>query len=172
MNLKDWFLMQILDPGTRVRVPALPLDSTIKDWELNLSTNQDIKISKIAENGPLLLVFIRGTWCPFCQIHMKNLAIWASKLHEKRGTVIIVSSETKQHLQSWLDIHPTPFPFASDSNNSLADYFGVRILPNTFSQAATFLIDSDLTIRMVYQGKRTNKNLEAIVSAVSHSQKR
>lgn len=167
MNLKQWFLLQVLDPGTRKKVPALPLDSKVKDWDLDLTTNQKFRISDLVQRGPVLLVFIRGTWCPFCQLHLKNLAIWASKLHDKKGTVIIVSSESMSKLQSWLELHPTPFPFASDPDFSLSDYFGVRIPPNTFSQAATFVIDSDLTVRLAYQGKRTVNSLEIIEKALN-----
>lgn len=165
INVKEWFMQQI-DPGVSKKIDTLQLDQTIKDWELDLSTNQIVKISEMLKQGPLLLVFIRGTWCPFCRLHLKNLAIWAETLKNKRGNVVVVSSEKLISIKRWLAYNPVGFPFAADPDYQLIDYFGVRIRPNQFSQAATFLIDSNLTVRLVYKGKRNAANFEAIESAM------
>ncbi|MCG6148434.1 hypothetical protein EHQ96_13440 [Leptospira levettii] len=161
MKLKDWFMMQF-DGSVDLSIQPLPLDYKVQDWELILSSNQKIKISEIISRGPLILVFIRGTWCPFCQIHLKNLSEWATSLNEKEGNVIVVSTEPIHVLKSWLNLNPMNFLFASDSTLELCQYFGVRIQPNDFAQAATFLIDSDLTIRLAYKGKRTQKNFDEV----------
>ncbi|MGV3664558.1 MAG: peroxiredoxin family protein [Leptospira bouyouniensis] len=161
MNLKDWFMMQF-DGSVDPSIQTLPLDTKVKDWELILTSNQKIRISDIIQRGPLLLVFIRGTWCPFCQIHLKNLSEWATSLNEKEGNVIVVSTEPIHVLKSWLNINPMNFIFASDSTLELSQYFGVRIQPNDFAQAATFLIDSNFTIRLAYKGKRTQRHFDEV----------
>lgn len=166
ISIKEWFMQQI-DPGVGKKIDTIPLDQTIKDFELELTTNQIIKISDIVKQGPLLLVFIRGTWCPFCNLHLKNLAIWAESLQNKHGNVIVVSSERLMTIKRWLAYNPVGFPFASDSNFELIDHFGVRIRSNQFSQAATFLIDSNLTVRLVYKGKRNMTNFEAMDYALT-----
>lgn len=167
MKLKDWFMMQI-DGSSDESINPLPVDFKIRDWELFLTSNQKIKISDVVKRGPLLLVFIRGTWCPFCQVHLKNLSEWATRLNEKEGNVIVVSSEPLETLRSWLNIHPMNFIFASDSSMELAHYFGVRIPPNDFAQAATFLIDSDFTIRLAYKGKRTQKYFDEVQTVLAN----
>ncbi|XDD47619.1 peroxiredoxin family protein [Leptospira sp. WS39.C2] len=167
MKLKDWFMMQI-DGSADPSIQPLPIDSKVRDWELMLTSNQRIKISDIIKRGPLILVFIRGTWCPFCQIHLKNLSEWASRLNEKEGNVIVISTEPIDTLRSWLNIHPMNFIFASDSTMELCQYFGVRIQPNDFAQAATFLIDSDFTIRLAYKGKRTQKYFDEVETVMKN----
>ena len=62
----------------------------------------------------------------------------------------------------WLEQNPTPYLFASDPQYEMADYFGVRVKGKDFFQAATFLIDSDLTIRLAYTGKRSKKFFDAV----------
>lgn len=167
MKLKDWFMMQF-DGSVDPSIQTLPLDYKVRDWELILTSNQKIKISDIIKRGPLILVFIRGTWCPFCQIHLKNLSEWATRLNEKEGNVIVVSTEPLISLKSWLNLNPMNFIFASDSSMELCHYFGVRIAPNDFAQAATFLIDSDFTIRLAYKGKRTKKYFDEVESVMKH----
>jgi hypothetical protein len=42
----------------------------------------------------------------------------------------------------------------------------VRIIPDDFFQAATFIIDSDLTVRLAYTGKRTQKNFDEMEKVI------
>ncbi|GBF50372.1 redoxin [Leptospira ryugenii] len=163
LSIREWFMQQI-DPGVNKKTDSLKVDQTIRDYRLQLSSNQTLSIKEIVRDGPLLLVFIRGTWCPFCNIHLKNLAIWVETLKNKRGTVIVVSSEKLITIKRWLAYNPVGFLFAADPDYELMDYFGVRIPPNQFSQAATFLIDTNLTIRLVYKGKRNPASFEIIES--------
>ncbi|OUR95815.1 hypothetical protein A9Q84_15045 [Halobacteriovorax marinus] len=164
MSIFTELVQATIDSGTRgnSRLNILQLDETISDWDIKLSNNQEAKISSIVKNGPLLLIFIRGTWCPFCRMHMSRLNTWKRKLSGKNATIIVVSSESTDLIRQWLDKNPMPYLFASDSQSELADYFGVRFENNDFSQAATFLIDSNLSIRLAYKGKRTKGNFDAI----------
>jgi peroxiredoxin len=162
MSLFQDLIQGTIDLGTKKsgELKTLKLDDTIKDWNLLLTSNREVQISSLVKNGPLLLIFIRGTWCPFCRMHMTRLRAWVKKLQGKNATIIVVSSEPVDAIKSWLEKNPFPYLFASDENYELSDYFGVRVIPDDFSQAATFIIDSDLSVRMAYTGKRTQKNFD------------
>lgn len=167
MTIFHDLIMASVDLGTKGQVKnVLQIDKTIQDWELNLSTNIKTNISTIIKNGPLLLIFIRGTWCPFCRMHLKKLREWIKKLKSSNATIIVVSTETMPIIRTWLDRNPQPYIFASDENQELSKYFGVHIDPNGFSQAATFLIDSNLSVRLAYSGKRTQKNFSEMETAL------
>jgi peroxiredoxin len=163
-------IMATADLGTTKKVPkVLKIDEVVQDWQLSLTTNVKTKISSIISNGPLLLIFIRGTWCPFCRMHLKKLREWVKKLENSNASIIVVSSEPLADIRSWLDKNPQPYIFASDENQELSKYFGVHIEPNNFSQAATFLIDSNLTIRLAYSGKRTKNNFNEMDRSLKRS---
>lgn len=164
--LKEWF-MSHLDPGTRSTIHPIARDEKVNDWNLLLSSKREVKISDVVSNGPLILIFIRGTWCPFCQYHMKKLRDWTSTLKSKKASIIVVSSESVENIQQWLTNNPVSFMFASDPQYELSNYFGVRIPPRDFSQAATFLIDSDMSIRLAYSGKRGKRNKAAVMDALA-----
>jgi peroxiredoxin len=161
-------IMKTMDLGTvqNKKIRPVQLDEYLQDWDLLLSNNTTSKISTIVKNGPLLLIFIRGTWCPFCRLHMKRLREWVSKLKNKKATIIVVSTEPIDIIKEWLKSHSFPYLFASDERLILSDHFGVRLEPNQFSQAATFLIDTDLSVRLAYVGKRDSKNFEEMDNAL------
>lgn len=171
MSKLNELILKTMDLGTKKNKSLRPvkLDETLQDWELQLSNNQKSKISTITKNGPLLLIFIRGTWCPFCRMHMKNLRDWVAKLQNKKATIIVVSSEPLDKIKDWLQENSFPYLFASDERMLLSDHFGVRIRPNDFSQAATFLIDSDLSVRLAYVGKRDRQNFKEMEAALERA---
>lgn len=148
-------LFQVMDLGVSKKVHTVQADTLINDKKITLSSKRQVAISDLVKNGPLLLTFVRGTWCPFCRLHMQRLRDWVTKLQGRNGSIVVVSSESPEIINDWLTNNPVPYMFASDEDYELADYFGVRIEPNNFFQAATFIIDSDLTVRLAYTGKRT-----------------
>lgn len=169
MNPIQELILATVDKGTRKKIDIIPIDSKLKDWTLTLSSMRKVHISDLTKNGPLLITFIRGTWCPFCRLHMQRLRDWVDKLEGKNSTIIVVSSESPQQIQDWLKKNPISYLFASDEKYELADHFGVRIQPNNFFQAATFLIDTNQTIRLAYSGKRTKKLFDEMESGIKES---
>ncbi|MCU0824416.1 MAG: redoxin domain-containing protein [Leptospira sp.] len=165
LAIKEWFMMQI-DPGVSKKIETIGVDETVKNITLQLSSGEFKSILDFLRDGPLLLVFIRGTWCPFCNIHLKNLNLWVENLKNKKGTVIVVSSEKLITIKRWLAYNHVGFMFAADPSYELIDHFGVRIRPNQFSQAATFLVDTNQTIRLVYKGKRNAAGFEILQEAL------
>ncbi|MFT6632688.1 MAG: peroxiredoxin [Bacteriovoracaceae bacterium] len=148
-------MLYALDPGISKNIKVADAGTLIQDKTILLSSKRKVLIKELVKNGPLLLTFIRGTWCPFCRLHMQRLRDWAGKLEGRNGSIIVLSSEPISEINQWLESNPVPYMFASDEGSELADYFGVRVKPNKFFQAATFIIDSDLTVRLAYTGKRT-----------------
>ncbi len=92
--------------------------------------------------------------------------LWVENLKNKKGTVIVVSSEKLITIKRWLAYNHVGFMFAADPSYELIDHFGVRIRPNQFSQAATFLVDTNQTIRLVYKGKRNAAGFEILQEAL------
>jgi peroxiredoxin len=148
-------MLYALDPGISKKIKVTEAGTLIQDKTILLSSKRKVLIKELVKNGPLLLTFIRGTWCPFCRLHMQRLRDWAVKLEGRNGSIIVLSSEPISAINAWLETNPVPYMFASDEGSELADYFGVRVKPNKFFQAATFIIDSDLKVRLAYTGKRT-----------------
>jgi peroxiredoxin len=166
MSIVQDAMLSMMDPGVAPDLKGLEVGDTVTDWTLPLNSGRNVKLFDMLKNGPVLLVFIRGTWCPFCRMHMKRLRGWLEGLQgSKQGTCIVVSTESVEVINAWLDKNPMSYMYASDPEMELGKYFGVYIKPRDFNQAATFLIDRDKTIRLAYRGKRTKKNFEAAEKA-------
>ena len=162
-NIIESTIFQMMDPASAPELKTLKDGDSIDNKKITLSSRREVFIHDLIKSGPLILIFIRGTWCPFCRMHMQRLNKWLnSRPQNKRGTCIVVSSESIEDINKWLSENNFSYLFASDQEMKLADYFGVHIAPRDFSQAATFLIDQEAKVRMTYKGKRTNKNFKKL----------
>lgn len=155
-NIIQELMVNIIDLGVSKKISPLQAGHLLEDKTVLLSSKREVKISDLVKNGPLLLTFIRGTWCPFCRMHMQKLRDWVNKLEGRNSTIIVISSETPEQINSWLEKNPVPYLFGSDSSYYLSNYFGVKRKEKPFAQAATFMIDSDLSVLLAYSGKRTS----------------
>lgn len=160
--IKDTIMF--FDPGTSSTLElGLGINDKIKNFEIKLTNNRSVLVENLLKNGPLILVFIRGTWCPFCRMHMARLNKWLQQREStKKGMRIVISSEPAEKINKWLENNPMSLIFASDENFELSKYFGVKIPKKDNSQAATFLIDVDKTIRLAYKGKRNTQNFSEL----------
>jgi len=161
MEIIDKLALSYLDPGIKPKLKGLNTGDIVEDFDLLLSSKRSVSLSSMLQHGPVILVFIRGTWCPFCRMHMNNLYKWI-KTQAKKSTLVVVSSESTEVINEWLKENHISNLFASDPKLELAQYFGTHITTKSYSQAATFLIDQDYTIKLAYRGKRNQKHFDAL----------
>lgn len=133
-------------------------DSIDEELEIFFTNSRIVKIKDILKNGPILFVFIKGTWCPFCRLHMQRLRDWSNKLHNSTS-IIIVSSERSEVINEWLKHNSFSYLFASDELGILGQEFGVWVHDLHFSQASTFLIESGGKVRASFVNRR-DENLK------------
>lgn len=85
----------------------------------------DTALSRLLENGPVVLSFYRGGWCPFCNLEFKALH---DKLHEMQAlnaTLVGISPETQAVSQQTVQDHQLEFEVLSDVGNRVAREYGL-----------------------------------------------
>ncbi|MGZ4834275.1 MAG: peroxiredoxin-like family protein [Terriglobales bacterium] len=99
----------------------LPVGSAAPDFEL---PDHDGTLFS-SDSVPLVIVFLRGRWCPFC---VATAEAWNEALPQVRaaGAAVVAISPQTVH-QSYLmhDQHKVAFPLLSDAGNAVARQFGL-----------------------------------------------
>jgi len=99
-----------------------------------------------AGDGPVVLVFYRGVWCPYC-----NIALAAYQQHLQpalagRGIrLVAVSPQAPDGSLSMQDKHDLSFTVVSDPGNSIARRLGILTQPSDEARAAQLQLGLDLT---------------------------
>lgn len=113
----------------------LPVGAAAPSFGLPDHDGKAVSSAKLLASGPLIIVFLRGRWCPFC---VGTLEAWNEALTEVRaaGASLVAISPQTVH-QSFLmhDQHKLGFPLLSDAGNTVARQFGLVYRVPEYQQA-------------------------------------
>ena len=94
---------------------------TLKDPEGN-----DVSSTALLTQGPLVVSFYRGVWCPYCNMELQALQA-ALPAFERRGArLVAISPQTAPNSRKSVRQNGLAFPILSDPNNGVAAGFGLR----------------------------------------------
>lgn len=86
------------------------------------------------EKGPVVVVFIRGQWCPFCNRHLAHLQDSLNLIHEKGASVVVISPEKQEFIEKSIAKSGAKFPILYDEGYKISDLFDVTFKPDSISR--------------------------------------
>jgi peroxiredoxin len=94
---------------------------TLKDEE-----GREVSSTGLLANGPLIVSFYRGVWCPYCNIELQALNEMLPKFREFGANVVAISPQTSVNSRKSVRTNELAFPVLSDPHNEIAAAFGLR----------------------------------------------
>ena len=111
--------------ATGIELQALQVGSLAPDLTLPDALNQPQRLSTLWQRGPLVLIFYRGGWCPYCNLELRAWQQQLSALKEMGAQLVAVSPQTPDNSLSTAEKNELAFPVLSDSKLRAATAFGV-----------------------------------------------
>jgi peroxiredoxin len=96
--------------------------------------NQDSTIFNLEQalkKGPVVMIFYRGFWCPICNKHIKSLQENLSEIEAKGATVIAISPEKPEYLDTMANKTGATFTLLYDEDYVIADAYQVSFRPDS-----------------------------------------
>lgn len=81
-------------------------------------------LHKALEQGPVVLVFYRGAWCPYCNKHMSHLQDSLQLLLDRKATVIAVSPELPESAEKTVRKSGATFSVVHDAGYNVMCAYG------------------------------------------------
>lgn len=124
--------------GDVVEVGALAPDFTLPDVD-----DEPVNLSKVLGNGPVILDFFRGGWCPFCSLELRAYQQLIESIEHVGASLLAISPETPQFLREVVRDNGLTFPVLSDAGNEAARAYGLAYtLPESLREIyAAFGLD-------------------------------
>jgi peroxiredoxin len=129
---------------SRIGSERLAVGSKLPQFELKNSAGTLFNSSSLAGN-PALLLFYRGSWCPFCMAQIQEIADQYQEFHALGAAIVMISPQSSQHTQHLARKFDVPIEFLVDEGNLLAEELNIAVdngvpagLPGNFD-AATVL---------------------------------
>ena len=106
----------------------------------------EIKLSKILSEGPVVLVFYRGEWCPYCEKHVSEIQENLNAINKKNGQVVLITPEQPESIKKMIKKTDASFPIIHDKNYSIMKAYKVAFKPEKHDGMlpvpATYIIDT------------------------------
>jgi peroxiredoxin len=134
-------------------VAELDVGQKITYFELPDQQDYPWSLSGQLETGPVVLVFYRGDWCPYCN---GQLASYARQFEEfeGRGTQIAgISVDPPANNARMVGKLQLPFPLLSDPEGELARMYGLWDAEDGVAKPSVVVVDQTAEVRYLYAGK-------------------
>jgi peroxiredoxin len=123
-----------------------PVGTVLPDAELIDVHAAATTLSAAVGDGPAVVVFYRGAWCPYCNL---ALSVYQARLLPeltKRGVrLVAVSPQKPDGSLTMQQKHELGFTVLSDPGNVLAGHLGILTGPSAEARAAQLELGLDLT---------------------------
>ncbi|MES0489039.1 MAG: peroxiredoxin-like family protein [Leptospirales bacterium] len=133
---RSWILILLFLAVGCSQIPehlkSVPLDA--KDTK-PLSVNQDIpnvdmeiegtEFREYVTGKPLILIFYRGGWCPYCNTHFGEISTIQDELISMGVRIIAISPDSQESLMSTKEKHMMKYELVSDQDAKIIAAFGL-----------------------------------------------
>ncbi|HMP91601.1 MAG TPA: peroxiredoxin-like family protein [Phnomibacter sp.] len=82
-------------------------------------------LSDLLKQGPVVLVFYRGYWCPFCNRHLSELQQALPAIKAKGARLIAITPEKPDFIEKTIDKTNAGFPLLHDADLSIINAYQV-----------------------------------------------
>lgn len=109
---------------------ALKVGDRAPTFELPDADGKPVSSRSLLEQGPLVLTFYRGVWCPYCNLDLQALEAASGELRELGANLLAISQQTAANSRRAQRDNKLSFPIVSDQGGETANAFGLRwVLP-------------------------------------------
>jgi peroxiredoxin Q/BCP len=135
----------------------LPVGAVAPDFTLtDPMTGRSVSLSDYA-GSDRMLVFFRGTWCPYCRDQMHLLAENQGRLAAAGIALLGVVCQASASVRRYLDAHPLPFPLLPDETRNVARSYGVHYWVSyegiNLAQPSLFIVDRAGIVTFAHRGR-------------------
>jgi len=117
-----------------IEAKGLNVGDTVKDFSASDINNKSYTLSNSLLKRPVVLIFIRGQWCPFCNKHLSKLQDNLHLIYKKGASVVVVTPEKSEFIAKSIEKTGAEFSILYDEDYKISDAFDVTFKPDGISR--------------------------------------
>ena len=169
---------------TDIVAKAIAVDSEAPEFTLRNATGVEISLSSLLEDGPVVLTWYRGGWCPYCNATLRAYQEALDEITAAGGQLVALTPEIPDKSLSTREKNELKFEILSDPGQKVARGYGLvfshtpevtKIYQELFDMrdfngpdaaydelplAATYVIDSSGVVRWAFVDADYRKRAE------------
>lgn len=115
-------------------VKGLSVGQTAPDFSANDIHGSIYHLRAALPKGPVVLIFIRGQWCPFCNKHLSHLQDSLSLIYGRGASVVVVSPEKSEFIKKTIEKTGAKFSILYDEGYIISDAYDLTFRPDSITR--------------------------------------
>jgi peroxiredoxin len=107
-------------------VPGIGVGETAPDFALPDATGQEVRLADRLAAGPVVLVFYRGSWCPYCNLELAAYQEALPHFTALGATLIAVSPQLPDDALSISEKRALTYDVLSDAAQTVIEAYRIR----------------------------------------------
>jgi peroxiredoxin len=119
------FAMTAAPADSAKTIAPIQVGQTAPDVTLKTSAGESFDMGAAVRSQPTVVIFYRGGWCPYCNLHLSELQGIEKELKEWGYQILAVSPDGPSALQPTMDKHELNYTLLSDREMAASSAYGV-----------------------------------------------
>jgi len=98
---------------------------TAPEFELPDALGRTVRLTDLLKQGPVIVSFYRGQWCPFCNLELRGLQRALVEIDAAGASLVAISPNTPDVSRETVEKLELEFPVLSDRDNLVAKQFNL-----------------------------------------------
>jgi peroxiredoxin len=124
---------------------ALQVGDTVPTFKLSNARGETVSSLDLLSKGPIVLVFYRGAWCPFCNLYLRSLQRYVPQFEKHGASLVAISGENPDNTLTVEQKNELTYTVLSDPGFNVARDFGVVYEMPTVTNDAILELGFDLS---------------------------
>ena len=121
----SFFVISIFQCVAQNNPRGLELNDLAPDFTAKDQDGKAVNLHQLMEKGPVVVVFYRGNWCPYCSAELKKLQDSLVFLTDKGASVVAISPEASEGVDKTVKKAGATFPVLHDEDVQIAKAYDV-----------------------------------------------
>lgn len=104
---------------------ALNVGDSAPDFTLPDAAGRDVNLADLLADGPVVMIWYRGEWCPYCNIQLEDIQSHIDAFKDAGAQVVAISPETPDRGWALADRMAIDFHVLSDVKSAVGKKYGV-----------------------------------------------
>ena len=104
---------------------GLFINSKAPEFKGKDQNGNDISLKELRKKGPVVVVFYRGNWCPYCNKELKRMQDSLQLLTDKGAQIVAISPEQSEGISKTIEKTGATFSILHDEDMKIAKGYGV-----------------------------------------------
>jgi peroxiredoxin len=102
-------------------------------------------LSELLDSGPVVVIFYRGEWCPYCNLQLRAFQAHLDQIREHGAQLVAISPQTPDHSLSMAEKNELGFRVLTDAGARVIERYGLLYEIDEQTRALMESVGTDLT---------------------------